>query len=211
MSTERSGEKHDKILAAAARVFARQGFYHSKVSDIAREAAVADGTIYLYFKNKDDILITLFEERMGAILAGVEAALEGSADPIEGLRRFIAFHLRLVDSHPEMAEVLQIELRSSHKFMKEYVPAKFLEYLNVIQALVVEGQRRGMLRADVNPSVAKRALFGALDELSLHAVLARRAGRDGGYEDAAEQISKMFLEGLAERERSAARVQGSGR
>lgn len=196
MSTERSGEKHDKILEAAARVFARQGFHHSKVADIAREASVADGTIYLYFKNKDDILITLFEERMGLILARLEEALSGATDPLDKLRRFIEFHLGLVERSREMAEVMQIELRSSHKFMKDYVPTKFFDYLNAIQRIIVEGQAKGVLRADIHPAVAKRAIFGALDELSLHAVMARKARKER-IPNAADQVVRLFMEGLA--------------
>jgi len=124
---EKDQSKHDKIIEAAIKVFAKKGFYNAKVSEIAREANVADGTIYLYFKNKDDILITLFEEKVDLILGRMEEALANVDDPLEKIRTFVEHHLRLTHDNKYLAEVIQIELRSSSKFMRRYVPVKFLE------------------------------------------------------------------------------------
>src|ERR1043165_5862397 len=114
-------EKRERILAAAERVFARRGFFASRVSEIAKDAGVADGTIYLYFKSKDDLLIALFENRMRQVNDELRAAVDGAPDqPIEQLRAFVRSYLRLVNDEPAAAEVLTIELRQSSKFMKEY-------------------------------------------------------------------------------------------
>jgi TetR/AcrR family fatty acid metabolism transcriptional regulator len=112
-------EKYQRIIEAAIKVFAKKGFYNSKVSDVAEEADVADGTIYLYFKNKDDLLISIFEHSMDFFFQQAKDHLQGIESPSEKLKKFIALHLALVQKNQNLATVIQIELRSSHKFMIE--------------------------------------------------------------------------------------------
>ncbi|WP_246325295.1 TetR/AcrR family transcriptional regulator [Dissulfurirhabdus thermomarina] len=132
-------DKHDKIVQAAIRIFARNGFFNSRIAEIAKEANVADGTIYLYFNNKYDILITIFEEEIGKIIARVRQEVNTAADPREKLERFAQLHLSLVEENRDLAEVIQVELRQSSKFMKDYRNKKFAEYLNIISHIVREG------------------------------------------------------------------------
>src|SRR5438876_10377225 len=108
--------KRERILEAAVKIFAEKGFYNAKVSEIARIAGVADGTIYLYFKSKDDLLISLFEDRMEQVNENLRAALDGPGTPVERLQRGLAAHLALVEQPPQLAEVLTVELRQAPKF-----------------------------------------------------------------------------------------------
>lgn len=188
--------KHERILKAAITVFARNGFFNSRISEIAREADVADGTIYLYFKNKDDILISIFEESLEEIIGSVKARLAGKATALEKLREFIRCHLEQTMENPSLAEVLQVELRQSAKFMKEYQKLKFKTYLDLIQEIVVAGQAAGEIRPDVHPGVVKRLLFGALDEIALHWVLSRKRY---DLKESAEQLSRILMDGLRAR------------
>lgn len=190
----RSGDKRQRILTAALKVFARKGFFQSKVAEIAREAGVADGTIYLYFRNKDDLLISLFEGEMALVLEAMAEAMAGHDDPVEKIEVFARTHLGLADTRREAAEILQVEVRQSAKFMKEYKNEKFLEYLNIIAAIIREGQARGVIRADIHPDLAKRILFGALDEMARYWVLARK--RPFSAEEAAAAVSGCFLRGI---------------
>src|SRR5438309_11167252 len=107
-----AGDKRERILDASERIFARHGFFAARVSEIAKEAGVADGTIYLYFKSKDDLLISLFESRMKQVNEQLRAAIADRA-PAEQLRAFIRAYLQLVADEPAAAEVLTIELRQS--------------------------------------------------------------------------------------------------
>jgi TetR/AcrR family transcriptional regulator, fatty acid metabolism regulator protein len=193
----RNGEKYHRIIAAATKVFARKGFFHAKVSDIAREAQVADGTIYLYFENKDDILISLFEEQMKVVLQNMVQQLSKEKDPAGKFRRFALTHLRLIELNKNMAEIIQVELRQSSKFMKEYKNEKFMQYLNLIGDIIREGQDQGRFNRDIIPDIAKRAFFGALDEMSRFWVLSSHKKYD--IETAAAQISDYFLQGLIKR------------
>lgn len=190
----KNGDKYHRIIQAATKVFARKGFFHAKVSDIAKEARVADGTIYLYFENKDDILISLFEEQMKAVLENMMAQVSKEDDAIKKIEAFALSHLKLIELNKNMAEIIQVELRQSSKFMKEYKNERFLEYLNLIGDIIREGQEKGIFRKTVIPDIAKRAFFGALDEMSRFWVLSSHKKYD--IETAARQISDYFLHGL---------------
>jgi TetR/AcrR family fatty acid metabolism transcriptional regulator len=190
--------KHQKILQAAIKVFSEKGFYNSRVSEIAKEANVADGTIYLYFKNKDDILISLFEEEFGKIVQNMRAALEKDKDALQKIKRFAIAHLSIVTKQQELAEVMGVEVRQSSKFMKEYVNKPFIEYLNIIRSVVIEGQERGLIRKDLTPGIMKRAFFGALDEMARYWVLSTQ--KKHSIDDAALQISDVFIRGMMSEE-----------
>jgi len=188
-------DKHEKILQASIKVFARKGFYNARISEIAQEADVADGTIYLYFNNKYDILITIFEEEIGKIIARVKQELAPIEDPAEKLYKFALMHLYLVEENQDLAEIIQVELRQNSKFIKEYRNKKFAEYLNIISQIVRQGQDMGVFRKDVMPGIFKRAFFGALDEMSRFWVLASK--KKYPVTIAARQISDFFLQGIS--------------
>lgn len=170
--SEREG-KRERILLAAERIFARHGFFAARVSEIAKEAGVADGTIYLYFKSKDDLLISLFEQRMTQVNEVLRAAITG-VPPKDQLRAFIKAYLQLVHDEPGAAEVLTIELRQSSKFMKEYDNPQFVDFLRTLGGILAAGQERGELDPSIPAHVAARMIFGMLDELALAWVLARQ-------------------------------------
>ena len=191
---KKNNDKHRRIIEAAVKVFAKNGFYNSKVSEIARAAGVADGTIYLYFQNKDDILIRLFEEEMARILDEMQLAVAKESDPARKLERWALAHLELLERNKELAEIIQVEIRQSSKFMKEYDNVQFAQYLNLISEIIKEGQEKGVFRKDILPGVAKRAFFGALDEMSRYWVLSTT--RKYSIQVAAKQISSYFLQGM---------------
>lgn len=189
-------DKHQKIIQAAVKVFARNGFFNSRISEIAKEANVADGTIYLYFNNKYDILISLFEEEMARIIINMRQELGKESDSLKKLEVFAQVHLRIVEENKSLAEVLQVELRQSSKFMKEYRNKRFAEYVNIVSSIIRKGQEEGTIRKDVMPGIAKRAFFGALDEMSRFWVLSPQ--KKYSITTAAKQISDFFIRGIAE-------------
>ncbi|MFW6051927.1 MAG: TetR/AcrR family transcriptional regulator [Myxococcota bacterium] len=187
-------DKRERILKAAIRVFARKGFYATRVSEIAKAAGVADGTIYLYFKNKDDVLVSIFEDRIGQLnrILREEAAREG---PVEDkIRRIVELQLGLLEEQRDLAEVVTVNLRQSSRLLKQYATPLFIEYLQVIADIIVEGQKQGVLRAEVNPRIAARALWGALDGLAL--TWAMGDPDPAALRKAAQQFAHVFLDGL---------------
>ena len=189
------GDKRERILSAAVKVFAESGFYATRVSDVAKAAGVADGTIYLYFTSKEHLLVSLFEDRVERLIAFVSAELPKLPQARDRLRRIIELQLGLLEGEKELAEGMTVILRQSTKLLKEYAAPKFMAYLEVIAHVVLEGQRRGEFRSDVSPHLIARAIFGALDGLALTWALGK-ADR-GGLVRASTQLSDVLLRGLS--------------
>jgi TetR/AcrR family fatty acid metabolism transcriptional regulator len=191
------GDKRERILDAAETVFADRGFYHARVSEIAREAGIADGTIYLYFRSKDEILISLFESRMERVNRDMAEAMAAEPTAIDKVRTFIRHFMDLVRGNPKLAEVLTVELRQSARFMKEDSNPRFAEFLKILAGVIRDGQVAGELDPTVPPHVAARAIFGACDELTVAWLLSR--GEKFDIVRAADWIGAMTLSGLERR------------
>ena len=186
-------DKRARILEAAVRVFAERGFFNATVAEIARAAGVADETIYLYFKSKDDLLLQLFEEKMAELLASAQRSLAEEEGAPAQLRRFIQHHLQAVEKSPQLAAVLIVELRQSAQALRPQEKAQLQAYLDVIAQVVRAGQERGELTAGISPSVVKRAIFGALDELALGWL---RSGRCMSLRKTAGEVAEWLVRGL---------------
>ena len=186
-------DKRARILDAAVKVFAERGFFTATVAEIAREAGVADGTIYLYFKGKDDLLLRLFDEKMTALLAESKQALSLEKDAPARLRRFIEHHFELVERNPDLASVLIVELRQSAQFLKAADRAKLAAYIDLIAQTVKDGQDRGEILGTVSPATVKRAIFGALDELALAWLI---SGRKTSLRKTGAEVATFLVRGL---------------
>jgi len=192
----RDSEKSHQIIDAAIRVFARSGYYNSRVSDIAREAGIASGTIYLYFKTKDDILVTLFREKMAGFVARLRDAIATEPDALAKLRRLIELHFEVLESNPDLAEVVQVELRQGHKFFRGASAHEVSAYFALISSVLEEGVEAGLFRKDLPIKVATKVLFGSLDQMTTSWVLGKR-----GYKlsETADAVADIVLKGVAAR------------
>ncbi len=186
--------KYEAILRAAIKVFSRSGFFNSKVADVAREAGVADGTVYLYFKNKDDILVSIFNHVMDEALALGRKRLEEVSDPVQKLKQIVQAHLDMLGRDRDLAVVFQVELRSSSKFMEQFSATKVTEYLDLIRSVIEEGQKSGVFRRGLNTTIAAKVLFGALDEMATNWVLSRKRYV---LVSTAEPVIDLLMNGIA--------------
>ena len=168
------GPKRDAILRAAIDVFADRGYFNAQVADVARVAGVAAGTVYLYFRSKDDLLVSIFERTMREALTRVRDAVADTTDPRERLRRFARLHLGGLGRDRSLAVVFQVELRQSTKFMERFSSTMLRDYLGLIRQAIEDGQRQKMFRADLKPTVAAKMFFGVLDEMATNWILSRR-------------------------------------
>jgi TetR/AcrR family fatty acid metabolism transcriptional regulator len=191
----RSGDKRERILLAAVKVFAKNGFHATRVSEVAKAAGVADGTIYLYFRSKDELLVSLFEDRVNRLLSYMQDELPKLQSAPAKLRRVIELQLGLLEGERDLAEVVTVILRQSTKLIKEYAAPKFLAYLDAIAKVVSEGQAAGDFRKDVSPHLVARATFGALDGIALLWALGR--AEQGALARSAGQLADVMLRGLA--------------
>jgi TetR/AcrR family fatty acid metabolism transcriptional regulator len=190
------GPKRDAILRAAIDVFAERGFFNAQVADVARAAGVAAGTVYLYFKGKDDLLVSIFERSMREGLATGRAAAADLQDPRERLRRLARAHLARLGHDRNLAIVFQVELRQSTKFMERLSATLLLDYLGLIREAVADGQREGLFRADVKATAMAKMLFGALDEMATNWILSRRRY---ALEADADTVVDLFINGARAR------------
>ncbi|HEY2932603.1 MAG TPA: TetR/AcrR family transcriptional regulator [Acidobacteriota bacterium] len=187
-------EKYDTILKASIKVFARRGFFNSTVADVARQAGVADGTVYLYFKNKDDILVSIFNHVMDEVMDCINRELSQLKDPVARLRKIIKMHLELMENDADLAVVFQVELRHSIKFMEQFSATRVAEYLRVIRSVIEAGQKNGTIRRDVDSSIASKVLFGALDEMTTNWMLSKKKYPLASTADA---IFQTFFRGIS--------------
>lgn len=192
-------DKRDRILDAATKVFAKRGFFAAQVADVAKRAGVAAGTVYLYFKSKDDLLLSLFERTMRDAIAEGRAtldALDHTVTPLEQLRLIAHAHLARLGRDRQLAVVFQVELRQSTKFMARLSTTSLRDYLGILRDVIIEGQKAGQFRADINPTLAAKVIFGALDEMATNWILSER---DYPLEHDAEPVMHLLLGGLEAR------------
>ncbi len=186
-------DKREAILRAAIKVFAQKGYFNSKVADIAAEAGIADGTVYLYFKSKDEILHSIFDRAMAEFIEEGKREIAQLSEPAEKLRRIARLHLERLGADRDMAIVFQIELRGSTKFMEEFSAAGFAEYLDIIRQTITEGQNQGVFRKDLKPVICAKILYGALDEMVTNWILSKN---DYALAPLADEVLKMFFGGI---------------
>lgn len=191
----KSTDKHRKIIRAATKVFAKKGFFNARISDIAKEAKVADGTIYLYFNNKFDILLSIFEQEVGKLIEHINLLLEKAKNPKEKLELFIFNHLEEMEKNRYLAEVIHVELRQTSKVIREYKKNTFDEYLNIIAAIIIQGQEDGTFRRDIQPDIARQFIFGALDEMSIYRHT--KTSDQHSIQEISSQISQVVQAGLS--------------
>jgi TetR/AcrR family transcriptional regulator, fatty acid metabolism regulator protein len=186
-------DKREAILRSAIKVFASKGYFNSKVADIAGEAGIADGTVYLYFKSKDEILHSIFDRAMSEFISEGKRELSLIDAPADRLRRVAKLHLEKLGTDRDLAVVFQIELRGSTKFMQEFSASGFAEYLDIIRKTIEDGQNAGVFRTDMKPIVCAKILYGALDEMVTNWILSKRS-----YPLApmADEVLKIFFSGV---------------
>ena len=189
----RGSEKYQRILDAAVAVFAEKGFFASRVSDIAERANVADGTVYLYFKNKDEILASAINTAFDGFMSSARTQLEGLASPSDRLRRLAYLHLKALGSNRNMAVVFQMELRQSTRSLSEFSHEHLVDYFNLVKQAIAEGKKNGEFRPDLPEKIAANCFFGAIDEMVTSWVLSEK---DYPLEHAADPLVDILLGGM---------------
>src|SRR5215813_3912059 len=190
----RDPDKPQQIIDAAVKVFARKGYFNSRVSDVAREAGIAAGTIYLYFDTKQEILVTLFREKMAGFVSALRRAIAEEQDTVAKLRRLVRLHFEILEDNPDLAEVVQLELRQGQKLFRGPASQEIATYFALISSVLDEGVAAGRFRSDLPVKVATKMLFGAMDQLATSWVLGKRGYR---LADTADAVADIFVQGIA--------------
>ena len=185
--------KRHRILRAAIDVFAQNGYFNAKVSEIAKAAGVADGTIYLYFDGKEDLLTTIFREHTRSYLQSLERDMAPVRRAEDRIRIAIRHHLETLGRDRSLAIVAQVELRHSLKFMSLLSHREVGDYLGILRNVVEQGQSDGTFRRNLHPQLVAKAIFGVLDEMVTSWVLSEKEYALG---DQAKQVADLILNGL---------------
>ncbi|WP_442595348.1 TetR/AcrR family transcriptional regulator [Neobacillus sp. D3-1R] len=156
--------KYMQIIDAAVIVIAENGYHQAQVSKIAKQAGVADGTIYLYFKNKEDILISLFQEKMGTFVEKIEQKIAGKDSAVEKLLMMVESHFQLLADDRHLAIVTQLELRQSNKELRLKINDVLKNYLMVVDKILIEGKENGEFNQELDVRLARQMIFGTMDE-----------------------------------------------
>ncbi|MEK3732591.1 MULTISPECIES: TetR/AcrR family transcriptional regulator [Paenibacillus] len=194
--TSKKNEKYHMILQGALKVFAENGYHRSQVSKIAKAAGVADGTIYLYFKRKEDILIRLFQEKLGELVGKFHASVEGTSGAVEALRTVCSIHFSELESNPELAYVTQIELRQSDLELRKEIGSALKPYIVLIENILEQGIREQTFRSDLNVKLVRNLIFGAMDEAVTSWLI---SGRKYSLSEQVEETLEFFLNGVSSR------------
>jgi TetR/AcrR family transcriptional regulator, fatty acid metabolism regulator protein len=190
---KRKGEKYQVLLDAAVRSFAQTGYHRTRVADIAREAGVADGTVYIYFENKEDILISLFQDLMQRFVEDLSSELTLCQDASEKLYRIIAYHLTTLANRPDQARVTQIELRQIDKTINQGISKPLKIYFQLIEEVIAEGKEQGLYRQGIDPKTARKVVFGAIDEVVTCWVM---SGKPYDLTALSKSVYNLLAEGL---------------
>lgn len=189
----KTSEKYQRILDAAISVFAEKGFHAARISDIAARAGVADGTVYLYFKNKDELLMAAINNAFDTFVTFAREELAKISSPGEKLRRLAWLHLNALGSNRDLAVVFQMELRQSTRFLAAFSHQHMVDYFQLVREAIRDGQRSGEFRAELNEKIVANCFFGALDEMVTSWVLAEQ---DYSLASAADSVANVILLGL---------------
>jgi len=195
--------KYHQILEAAVRVFARQGFYQSTIAQIAKEAGVADGTIYLYFKNKDDILVQFFSYRTKQVFESFREEVDRAQTSADKLRNLVRRHLAEFQRDRDGAVVYQVETHQSSRLAEDQIREMSQMYRDLISEIVEQGQQEGTIRKDLYVGLVKRFIIGAVDE-----VINTWLHSNGEYDlvSMADPLVELFMTGIGQRPPATARI-----
>ena len=163
---KRNKPKYKQIIDAVVIAIAENGYHQAQVSKIAKQAGVADGTIYLYFKNKEDILISVFQEKMGVFVDNLQDIIKNGSSSSEKLAQMIENHFKVLSDDRHLATVTQLELRQSNKEVRLKINAILKEYLKLLDEILIEGMLSGEFNQTMDVRLARQMVFGTIDEIT---------------------------------------------
>lgn len=186
-------DKRQQIIRAATKIFARDGYYNAKISDIANEAGIAHGTVYLYFDSKENLLLTVFDEQMAEVIDYVRSEIEQEEGALKKLYRMITIQMQLIETNRDLTELLLVETRQSSKFLSGSSIDRVVDYINLIGDVLEEGIDEGVIREEVNVLTAATMLF-----CSIEGIVTRWILEDAQYslEETANTVMEIFLNGI---------------
>jgi TetR/AcrR family fatty acid metabolism transcriptional regulator len=186
-------DRRESIIQAAIEVFSKKGFRASAISEIAQTADVADGTIYQYFKNKEDLFFSIPIEKTNEFRSQVELHLEGITGAFNKLRKFIWYFLYFFKTNPEYGRLLMLEMRVSKSFVKTETYDFLKQSVRSVLDIIMEGQREGVIRTDADIYVLRHLVLGTLEHM-----VSRWLLKDTKYDilEHYQEVSRILIDAM---------------
>ena len=155
----------EAIIQAAIEVFGKKGFKSASISEIAKKAGIADGTIYQYFKNKEDLLFSIPIEKTIEFSHQLDLHLEGILGALNKLRKFVWYYLYFFKTNPEYGRILMLDMRVSRSFVQTETYEFLKQAVGQSMNILVEGRKEGLIRQDTDIYVQRHMILGTLEHM----------------------------------------------
>jgi len=187
------------ILKAAEHIFATKGYHNSAILDIAEEAQYAVGTIYLYFRNKQDLYLTLIERKTEELFTTIKEKVEKVNDPRAKIRVLVEEQLSYFEENEDFFRIYFSERGGLHWAIKDKISKsavdKFMKYLDYIAELITEGQREGVIKSQFDAKKMAYMLAGMMNAM-IFPWLRERSMANGRLKHLSEFVLEVFYEGI---------------
>jgi len=193
MARKKDEEKRKKILNAATKVFARVGFSNTRIQDVAQEAGIAHGTVYLYFKSKDDLFISIFQESLGELIDYISSEVQKKDSAEDKLRRMISLQLDVIEENPDLTKLILIEFPRTGNFLNDRNIDVLSNYIDVIGDVLKNGIEEGIFSTNVKPDIIATMIYAAMQGIATRWIL---DGMNYSIKTMDVEISEIFLKGL---------------
>ena len=193
MPRKKQAEKRKGILKAAARVFAREGFHNAKIGDVAYEAGVAHGTVYLYFESKDDLLVSVFRENLSELIEYVKSEIQKEENAEDRLRRMISLQIELIETNPELTALLLVEFPQTGKFLNSHAMDEVAAYIDMIADILKEGMAERTFDYTMDANIVATVIYAGIQGIATRWILEEMKYP---LKEVAGEISAVFLSGI---------------
>lgn len=196
MARKKDDEKRKNILESATKVFASKGFYNAKIQDVATEAGVAHGTVYLYFKNKDDLLSAIFYEVLGELIEYIRSEVQKEKTAEDKFRRMISIQIDIIEENPDLTKLILIEFPRTGKFLSNSNIDILSKYIDMIADIIDKGIKEGQFNTDIKIDMVATMIYASIQGLATRWILDDMQYTLKGME---KSVSDLFIEGIKRR------------
>ncbi|PKN62019.1 MAG: TetR/AcrR family transcriptional regulator [Deltaproteobacteria bacterium HGW-Deltaproteobacteria-15] len=185
--------RRESIIQAAIEVFSKKDFKSASISEIAEKAGVADGTIYQYFRNKEDLFFSIPIEKTNEFRSQLELHLEGISGALNKIRKFVWYFLYFFKTNPGYGRILMLEMRVSRSFVKTETYGFLKQSVGQVLDVIIEGQKEGVIRRDTDIYILRHLVLGTLEHM-----VSRWLLKGGKYDllERHQEVSRIIIDGL---------------
>jgi TetR/AcrR family fatty acid metabolism transcriptional regulator len=193
MARKKDEEKRKKILDSATKVFAKMGFSNTRIQDVALEAGIAHGTVYLYFKSKDELFISIFQESLGELIKYADSEIQKKDNAEDKLRRMISLQLDVIEENPDLTKLILIEFPRTGNFLNDNNIDVLANYIDLIGNIISDGIKERIFATNVKIDIVATMIYSAMQGIATRWIL---DGMNYSLKTIDAEISEIFLKGL---------------